>query len=168
MPCQGQRHLLPRFWSRKSQIHSCAVAQGRQDWERESRLFLPELFHLSVYSVVSFFASCEGLKNTFFLWHSWPPSQFWVYWQLPLVSFRCCFHKATSEHSRKSGSRTNSHIWTLFVTYGGSSDPGLAQSHVYMPERPQLLGPDTSQSQEHPLSIQMFCRQWICKATVRV
>ena len=96
----------PRFWSRKSQIHSCAVAQGRQDWERSHDYSSARTVYLSVYSVVSFFASCEGLKNTFFLALPLTPSQFWVYWQLPLVFFRCCFHKATSEHSPKSGSRT--------------------------------------------------------------
>ena len=87
------------LWCNVGRIGVCPLGE-------ESLIILGRAVHLLVFSIVSLFAYCKGLQSALLLALPLTPPQFWVCWQLPLVSFRCCFHKATSEHSPKSRSRT--------------------------------------------------------------
>ena len=87
------------LWCNLGRIGVCPLGE-------ESLIILVRAVHLLVFSIVSLFAYCKGLQSALLLALPLTLPQFWVCWQLPLVSFRCCFHKATSGHSPKSRSRT--------------------------------------------------------------
>ena len=124
--------------------------------------------HQRAHSVVSPFTHCGGLQRTLLCTLPWAPPPLWEYRQSALCPSHTMYTKPLMQSHRHqfTAVKHRGHSSCTTGRYGSSPDPSPTFISMHT-QSPQLLKPDLSQPQEHPLSTCMSQRHWVTKlATV--